>query len=96
MNFGRRNSFPIRVWNWFGGAIALIGLVGMCGSDTLADDSQPLNVVFILADDLGWGEVGCYGQEKIPTPNLDALARQGMRFTQHYSGRRFVRPLDAS
>jgi arylsulfatase A len=86
MNFGQRNSFPLRVWTWFGGAIALIGLVGMCGSDTLADDSKPLNVVFILADDLGWGEVGCYGQEKIPTPNLDALARQGMRFTQHYSG----------
>ncbi len=48
--------------------------------------SQPLNVVFILADDLGWGEVGCYGQEKIPTPNIDRLAAQGMRFTQHYSG----------
>ncbi len=46
----------------------------------------PLNVVFILADDLGWGELGCYGQQKIPTPNLDRLASQGMRFTQHYSG----------
>jgi arylsulfatase A-like enzyme len=42
--------------------------------------------VFILADDLGWGELGCYGQQKIPTPNLDRLAAQGMRFTQHYSG----------
>lgn len=48
--------------------------------------AQPPNVVFILADDLGWGEVGCYGQEKIPTPNIDQLAAQGMRFTQHYSG----------
>jgi arylsulfatase A len=47
---------------------------------------QRLNVVFILADDLGWGEVGCYGQKKIPTPNLDRLAAQGMRFTRHYSG----------
>ena len=45
-----------------------------------------LNVVFILADDLGWGELGCYGQQKIPTPNLDQLAREGSRFTQHYSG----------
>lgn len=45
-----------------------------------------INVVFILADDLGWGELGCYGQRKIPTPNLDRLAAQGMRFTQHYSG----------
>jgi arylsulfatase A len=46
----------------------------------------PLNVVFILADDLGWGELGCYGQQKIPTPHIDRLAARGMRFTQHYSG----------
>ena len=45
-----------------------------------------LNVVFILADDLGWGELGCYGQQRIPTPNIDRLAAEGMRFTQHYSG----------
>ena len=44
------------------------------------------NVVFILADDLGYGEVGCYGQEKIPTPNIDKLAVEGTRFTRHYSG----------
>jgi arylsulfatase A-like enzyme len=44
------------------------------------------NLVFILADDLGWGELGCYGQKKIPTPHLDRLAREGTRFTRHYSG----------
>lgn len=49
-------------------------------------DTQKLNVVFILADDLGWGELGCYGQQEIPTPNIDRLAAEGMRFTQHYSG----------
>lgn len=49
-------------------------------------DKRALNVVFILADDLGWGELGCYGQQKIPTPHLDRLASQGMRFTRHYSG----------
>jgi len=48
--------------------------------------AEKLNVVFLLADDLGWGELGSYGQQKIPTPNLDRLAAQGMRFTQHYSG----------
>ena len=47
---------------------------------------RPLNVVFILADDLGWGEVGCYGQRRIPTPHIDRLAAEGMRFTQFYSG----------
>ncbi len=44
------------------------------------------HIVFIMADDLGFGELGCYGQEKIKTPNIDALAEQGMRFTQHYCG----------
>ena len=44
------------------------------------------NIVFILADDLGYGELGCYGQEKIKTPNIDRLCTQGMRFTQHYTG----------
>lgn len=50
------------------------------------EGEKKLNIVFILADDLGWGELGCYGQQKIPTPNLDRLASQGVRFTQHYSG----------
>ncbi len=44
------------------------------------------NIIFILADDLGYGELGCYGQKKIRTPNIDMLAAQGIRFTQHYSG----------
>lgn len=50
-----------------------------------ADDRSP-NIIYILADDLGYGELGSYGQTKIKTPNLDKLARHGMRFTQHYSG----------
>ncbi len=44
------------------------------------------NVVFILADDLGYGELGCYGQRLIQTPNLDRMAAEGMRFTQFYAG----------
>ena len=44
------------------------------------------NVIYIMADDLGYGEVGCYGQTKIETPSIDKLAAEGMRFTQHYSG----------
>ncbi|MDA8948075.1 arylsulfatase [Flavobacteriaceae bacterium] len=47
---------------------------------------QPPNIIYILADDLGYGELGAYGQEKIKTPNLDRLAASGMRFTQHYTG----------
>jgi arylsulfatase A-like enzyme len=44
------------------------------------------NIVFILADDLGYGDLGCYGQKLIHTPNLDAMAKQGMRFIQFYAG----------
>ena len=48
-------------------------------------EKQP-NIVFILADDLGYGDLSCYGQEKFMTPNIDRLAQSGMRFTQCYSG----------
>jgi arylsulfatase len=44
------------------------------------------NIILILADDLGYNELGCYGQEKIKTPHIDQLAKEGMRFTQFYSG----------
>ncbi|MCL5742650.1 MAG: arylsulfatase [Acidobacteria bacterium] len=44
------------------------------------------NIVFIMADDLGYADVGCYGQQKIRTPNIDQLSREGMRFTDAYSG----------
>lgn len=47
---------------------------------------QAPNIIYILADDLGYGELGAYGQEKIKTPHLDRLAAGGMRFTQHYTG----------
>jgi arylsulfatase A-like enzyme len=47
---------------------------------------RPPNIIFILADDLGYGDLGCYGQKQIRTPNLDRMAREGMRFTQFYAG----------
>ncbi len=50
-----------------------------------AADERP-NIIFVLADDLGYGDLGCYGQEKIHTPHLDQMAREGMRFTSFYAG----------
>lgn len=44
------------------------------------------NIIFIIVDDLGYGDLGCYGQKEIQTPQLDRLAAEGLRFTQHYSG----------
>lgn len=60
-------------------------LLHSCGSDNRAQ-VRPPNVVLIMADDLGWGELGSYGQKLIRTPHIDSLARDGMRFTQCYSG----------
>jgi len=52
--------------------------------DITSKNTSP-NIVYILADDLGYGDLGCYGQKKIETPNIDALAESGMLFTQHYA-----------
>lgn len=51
----------------------------------VAQSTQP-NIIFILADDMGIGDAGCYGQTNIKTPNIDALAKQGVQFMHHYSG----------
>ncbi|MDB4809447.1 sulfatase-like hydrolase/transferase, partial [bacterium] len=62
-------------------------IVSLLATATLvAAGSRKPNIVFILADDLGYGELGCYGQEKIKTPNLDRLASEGIKFTHHYTG----------
>lgn len=50
-----------------------------------ANSSKP-NIIYILADDLGYGDLSCYGQTNFSTPNIDKLAESGMKFTQHYSG----------
>ena len=54
------------------------------------------NIIFILADDLGWGDLGCYGQQKIKTPNLDNLAAEGIRFTSFYAGSTVCAPSRAA
>ena len=70
-------------------AISTMGLgagalaFGGCGGQTAA--AKP-NIIYILADDLGYGDLACYGNTMIRTPNLDRMATEGMRFTQHYAG----------
>ncbi len=54
--------------------------------NTPSKQSTPPNIILIISDDLGFGEVGCYGQKLIKTPNIDSLASRGMLFTQAYSG----------
>ncbi len=61
-----------------------------------AGSARPPNIVFIMADDLGYGDLGCYGQERIKTPNIDKLAAEGMRFTQCYAGSTVCAPSRSS
>lgn len=63
-------------------AVALVW--GVAGPATARDADAP-NILFILADDLGYGDLGCYGNPDLDTPTLDALARDGVRFTQYYT-----------
>ena len=64
-------------------------------AEKLRGDHRP-NIIFILADDLGYGDLGCYGQAKIKTPHLDQLAAEGMRFTQCYAGTTVCAPSRAA
>lgn len=70
-----------------GNALVLAG-GALTAASCVSPEQEPRrpNVVFILADDLGWGDLSCYGQQRFQTPNIDALASNGMRFTQCYSG----------
>ena len=61
-----------------------------------AGESDKPNIIFIMADDLGYAELGCYGQKKIKTPRLDELAAKGMRFTNHYAGTAVCAPTRCS
>lgn len=71
--------------------ISLSSFLLIACSSSKEETKQP-NIIYILADDLGIGEVGCYGQTKIKTPYIDRLAQEGMRFTQHYSGAAICAP----
>lgn len=60
-------------------------LLVSCQNQQKSEKPTKPNIIYILADDLGYGDLGCYGQKKIETPNIDKLAATGIRFTQHYS-----------
>jgi len=68
--------------------LSLLLLTG-CGGDAPEDTGEPSprpNIILIVADDLGYGDLGAYGQDRIRTPNLDRMAEEGLLFTQFYSG----------
>ena len=74
------------------GAAALTGV----GRMTAGAASRKPNIIFILADDLGYGDLGCFGQKQIQTPCLDRMASEGMKLTDHYSGSTVCAPSRAT
>ena len=76
--------------------LALVFGFSLVGEGWVAGAEPRPNVVFILADDLGWNDVGCYGSTFYETPNIDALAKSGMRFTQAYAASPVCSPTRAS
>jgi arylsulfatase A-like enzyme len=66
-------------------SLLLLGVLVVGVPPLIAAAPRP-NIILILADDLGWGDVGCYGQKKIQTPNIDQVAREGMKFAHFYAG----------
>src|SRR5687767_2687906 len=76
--------------------ILLLIAFSMIGASHAFVPSEKPNIIIILADDLGYGDLGCYGHPTIPTPNLDRLAAEGMRFTQFYSAAEVCTPSRAA
>ena len=64
------------------GALLLSSIPALCS----AKDADKPNIIYILADDLGYGDLGCFGQKTLKTPNIDKMAREGITLTQHYAG----------
>jgi len=79
-----------------GGALGAAAAGGLAAAGAARADRRKPNIVFILADDLGWAELGCSGSRFNETPHLDGLARQGMRFTDAYAAAPVCSPMRAS
>lgn len=69
----------------------LLSLIADVNFSAAAEPVRP-NIVLIISDDLSWGDLGCYGQKQIQTPNIDRLAKEGMRFTNAYAGNSVCAP----
>jgi arylsulfatase A len=87
----QRRQFLIKLAKFAAGATAFSATSLSCIKQT-----RKPNIIYILADDLGYGDLSCYGQQHFQTPNLDRMAAEGMKFTDHYSGSTVCAPSRAS
>src|SRR5262249_33463840 len=93
-------SIKLSGWRgWMAIGLALLGMVSVSRaqeSTNLPPAPRRTSIILIVADHLGWGDLGCYGQTKIKTPNLDRMAAEGVRFTSFYAGSAADTPSRAS
>lgn len=80
-----KNNTLYNCWFLNSKAVLLILFISILSSCATKETTKP-NIIFIMADDMGYADAGCYGQKLIKTPNIDQLAKEGIRFTQCYSG----------
>ncbi|MCH5378245.1 MAG: sulfatase-like hydrolase/transferase, partial [Planctomycetes bacterium] len=73
-------------------ALAAILSLAFSAQGLLAESIDRPNIIYIMADDMGYGDPGCFGQQQIQTPRLDRLAAEGMRLTSYYAGCTVCRP----
>ncbi|HLJ10073.1 MAG TPA: sulfatase-like hydrolase/transferase, partial [Planctomycetaceae bacterium] len=81
------NRMPVFI-SW----LTVLMVAGFADRTMCAAETTRPNIVFLLCDDLGYGDVGCFGQKRIRTPNVDRLAAEGMRMTVHYCGNAVCAP----
>ncbi|QDU94649.1 arylsulfatase [Lignipirellula cremea] len=90
------HDLPVRLLRQGAIFLLLAGLAllsaGTATGVSAAEQLQTPNIIYILADDLGYGDIGCYGQKIMKTPRIDRLAAEGMRFTEHFSGAAMCAP----
>jgi len=76
--------------------VSFLVLISCYEQQKQINQQQKQNIIYIMADDLGYGDLSCYGQKKFSTPNIDKLAENGLKFTQHYSGSTVCAPSRSS
>ena len=89
-----RSNLPLRWSGLLRWSLVLVALLSVGGGQCVYGDPLPAatgshappNIVYIMADDLGYGDLSCYGQTQFATPHIDALAAQGVKFTDFYAG----------
>src|ERR1043166_2823580 len=89
-NHALRSFAPLMITSFRFGLVTFL-LLAVSAFATAASAQGP-NIIFLLADDLGYGDIGAFGQQKISTPNLDKLATEGIKLTMHYAGHNVCAP----